>query len=179
MIQRIQSIFLFVAAGLCVAFLFLPTWMVVNNDVMEGKSYSIHATPMAVSVESSSMSLDNPFTTEALSFTSNTFLTAQFALTIGAALLLLVTIFLFNNRPLQIKMGYVGVILLMGVNVLMVPIRGYLQGLAGDPTIQPDMYQSVPQWGLAAPFLALLLTWFAIKRIQKDEKLVQGMDRFR
>jgi Domain of unknown function (DUF4293) len=179
MIQRIQTILLFLASAACVAFLFAPTWWVQNNNDEDGSSISISTTPMKALVESSAMSLDNPFTEKTLSFTENTFLLLQFGVTIGAAILLLVTIFLFSNRGLQIKLGYGALFLLMGVNILMIPIRNWIQDMAGQPSMVADMYLSGPKWGLALPLLALLLTWWAVKRIQKDEKLVQGMDRLR
>ncbi len=179
MIQRIQTVLLFLASALCVAFLFFPTWLVSNPDMGEGDAIKVVASPMGVSVERSAMSLTNAFTAEKLPFTANTFLLLQFGLTCVTAVLLLVTIFLYNNRALQIKLGYGALLALMLINFLMVPIRTWLQEMGGDPMIAPDMYQSLPQWGLAAPFLALILTWFAVKRIQHDEKLVKGMDRIR
>jgi hypothetical protein len=179
MIQRIQTIFLFLAAALCVAFLFFPTWMVMNPDTGDGGSKTIVTTPMGVLVETSAMSLDNPFTNETLSFTSNTFLLLQFLVTAITVILLLATIFLYQNRPLQIKLAYGGIFLIMVTNLMMIPIRSWVEEMGGDATVAGDMYQSIPQWGLGAPLLALLLTWFAIKRIQRDEKLVKGMDRLR
>lgn len=178
MIQRIQTVLLFLAAALCVAFLFLPTWLVMNPGLEDGNSKTILATPMGVSVESSEMGL-NAFSSKSMAFSENTFLMLQFGLTCLTAVLLLVTIFLYNNRSLQIKLGYVALLMLMGVNVLMVPIRSWLQEMGGDPGLGAEFYQSGPRWGLAATFAALLLVWFAVKRIQHDEKLVKGMDRMR
>ncbi|MBK9449644.1 MAG: DUF4293 domain-containing protein [Bacteroidetes bacterium] len=179
MIQRLQTILLFLASALCVAFLFFPTWMVVNPDNGEGGSKTITAYPMKVVVESSEMSLTNAFSTNALPLTENTFVLIQFIAVIAIAILLLVTIFMFNNRDLQVKMAYGAMFLFMGMFVMLVPIRTWLQEMGGDPTIAGELYQSVPQWGLGAPLTAMLLTWWAIKRIQKDEKLVQGMNRLR
>jgi hypothetical protein len=179
MIQRLQTILLFLASALCVAFLFFPTWMVVNPDTGEGGSKTITASPMKVTVESSEMSLTNAFSSNEIAFTDNTFLLIQFIVVLAIALLLLVTIFMFNNRGLQVKMGYGAMFLFMGMFVLLAPIRTWLQEMGGDPTIAADMYQSIPQWGLGAPLTAMLLTWWAIKRVQKDEKLVQGMNRLR
>ncbi|MFN8393950.1 MAG: DUF4293 domain-containing protein [Bacteroidia bacterium] len=179
MIQRIQTILLFLAAALCVAFLFFPTWLVMNPDDGDGGSKTITASPLSVRVESSQMSIDNPFTEETLGLTSNTFLTIQFGLVLVIAGLLLVTIFMYNNRQLQIKMAYGGIVLLMAMFVMLVPIRTWLQDMGGDATASGELYRSLPQWGLAAPLIALLLTWWAIKRIQKDEKMVRGMDRIR
>lgn len=179
MIQRLQTILLFLAAVLCVAFLFFPTWLVMNPDDGDGGSKTITASPMGVMVESSQMSIDNPFTTEHISFTGNTFLLIQFVLVILLAGVLLVDIFLYGNRALQIKVAYGAMLLFMAMFVMLIPIRSWLQEMGGDPTVSGDMYRSLPQWGLAGPFVAMLLTWWAIKRIQKDEKLVQGMDRIR
>lgn len=179
MIQRIQTVLLFLAAALCVAFLFFPTWLVMNPDTGDGGSKTITATPMSVAVETSAMSLTNPFTNESLSFTASPFLLIQFLLTCVTALLLLGTIFMYNNRPLQAKLAYGGVFLLMVINLMVIPIRNWLQEMGGDPTVAGELYQSIPQWGLGAPLLAMLLTWWAVKRIQRDEKLVKGMDRIR
>ena len=178
MIQRIQTVLLFLAAALCVAFLFLPTWLVSNPGIEDGNSKTILSTPMGVSVESSEMGL-NAFSSKTMGFSENTFLLLQFGLTCLTAALLLLTIFLYSNRPLQVKLGYVSLLMLMGINVLMIPIRNWLQEMGGDPGLGADFYQSVPRWGLAATFVALLLVWFAVKRIQHDEKLVKGMDRMR
>ncbi len=150
----------------------------MNPGLEDGNSKTILATPMGVSVESSEMGL-NAFSSKAMPFTENTFLILQFGLTCLTAVLLLVTIFLYNNRSLQIKLGYVALLMLMGINVLMVPIRSWLQEMGGDPGLGAEFYQSGPRWGLAATFVALLLVWFAVKRIQHDEKLVKGMDRMR
>lgn len=176
MIQRLQSILLFLAAGLNIVYLFLPFWGILNPDMEDGGSRTIEASPMHVNVSASQMSFDNPFTEETISFTDNTFMLIQLIIVVLVSILLVANIFLYNNRGLQIKIGYGAVVLLMVQFLLMVPIRTWLQDLAGAPG---SLYQSMPNYGLAAPLLALLLTWWSIKRIQKDEKLVQGMDRLR
>mgnify|MGYP003692192249 CR=1 FL=1 len=176
MIQRIQSIFLFLAASFNIAFLFLPFWAVMNPDMADGGSKTIDASPMHVEVATSQMSIDNPFSNETFSYSDNTFLLLQMIVVGLVSLLLLVNIFMYGNRGLQIKLGYGAIVLLMAQFLLMIPIRTWIQDMAG---VAGASYQSVPQFGLAAPVLALIFTWWAIKRIQKDEKMVQGMDRLR
>jgi small-conductance mechanosensitive channel len=179
MIQRLQTILFFLAAVLCVAFLFFPTWSVINPDDGEGGSRTLIAYPMKVRVEISEMNLDHPFSKSTLSVTDNTFLMLQFILVVATVLVLLVTIFLYGKRPLQIKVAYAAVFLLMLMFLTLIPVRSWLEEMGGDPAAAGSLYQSIPQWGLGAPLTAMLLTWWGVKRIQKDEKLVKGMDRLR
>jgi|JI10StandDraft_1071094.scaffolds.fasta_scaffold862928_2 ABC-type spermidine/putrescine transport system permease subunit II len=179
MIQRIQSIYLFLAAACCVAFLFLPTWMVVNPDTGDGGSKSLFSTPMCVVEESSTMSIDNPFSKKEMGLGDNLFLGLQFGLACFAAAVLLGAIFLYGNRRLQGQVVLGGILLLMLVIIMVVPVSSWLEELGGNNSISGDLYQSLPRWGLAAPGLALLMAWMARRRIAKDEKMVRDMDRIR
>jgi len=98
------------------------------------------------------------------------------ALTVLAALggiLALATIFLFNNRKLQIKLGY-GVILLAIALPLAAAALFY-----GEFSTLPANVKLTYGIGLAAPILALVFTGLANRFINKDEKLVKSMDRLR
>ena len=82
-------------------------------------------------------------------------------LTGGMALVGLVVMFLFKNRPLQARLCTV----LMAIGVI------YYIALA---VIQPKL-----EWYAAMPLVAVLLLFLAKKGIEKDEKLVKSLDRIR
>ncbi|MEM1217036.1 MAG: DUF4293 domain-containing protein [Bacteroidota bacterium] len=143
MIQRIQSIYLFLASGAL---------------------FGLFALPVA--------------TTEKERENSELFADAKFnlfdelpilAIVALAGAVLLVTIFLYNNRKLQMNLTKVGVLLVIGAC------------LFGGYTYWGDSAKSVaePAVGVALPVLALIFAWLAHRGIKSDEKLVQSMDRLR
>ena len=98
------------------------------------------------------------------------------ALTILAALggaLALLTIFLFNNRQLQIKLGYGVILLAIALPIVAVAL------FYGQFNALPTNIKLTYGIGLAAPILALIFTGLANRFINKDEKLVRSMDRLR
>jgi hypothetical protein len=193
MIQRLQTILLFLAAGAMVAFLFLPTFDVTALQETPGSEFhketSISATPTKIKItkfDNENIDWNNPSSIfsdaeegneKTIPITENIFYLLRL-ITVGlVAGILLVTIFLYNNRSLQIKLSYGAIILTMVQFILAFPISNWLTETARlGMTTEPDASH---KWGLGIPLLALLLTWWAIKRIQKDEKLVRGMDRIR
>lgn len=82
-------------------------------------------------------------------------------------------IFLYNNRPVQIKLSYLTMvvsILLMVVAVLLV-FNERTSG-AGAETISESA-------GVAMPVISLIMSILAARNIKKDENTVQSMDRLR
>jgi hypothetical protein len=79
-------------------------------------------------------------------------------------------IFLFKNRPLQIKISTLGII----ISLLALGLQ-FISGTAGMANIAEA---SRPVARLL-PIVALLLGYMAIYFIRKDEKLVKSMDRLR
>lgn len=143
MIQRIQSIFLFLSAA---------------------ASLSLFGVPLA--------------TTDAPEATSNLFADSQYTLSddpilMGffglAAALLLVGIFLFRNRILQIRLSWLSIALLLGG-------LGYGFYLLSADSAQAD---AVPAFGLAFPIVGIVLAYLAKVFIHKDERLVRSADRLR
>ena len=135
MIQRIQTIWLLLAAASGFATLKLPFYI-----------GSIGNTPA-----------------ESFTAMSDTFL---MILTVAAAIIALVTLFLFNNRKLQFRIGLVGLAISLGNIVLyFVDIKKYDTG------------------GIALfcifSFIIPLFFLFALRGIYKDEKLVKSVDRLR
>ena len=77
------------------------------------------------------------------------------------AIVALVTIFLYRNRPLQTTLCNV---------VMCVGILFYIVLAVKQP---------VMEWFWALPLAGILLTFLARKAIVKDEKLVRSLDRIR
>ncbi len=87
--------------------------------------------------------------------------------------LALVAIFLFRNRPLQMKLGYAGMV--AAVLVIVVAIVLFMnasQNMATDIKVEDEL-------GVFAPPVALLFIILANRFIKKDENLVKSMDRLR
>lgn len=89
-----------------------------------------------------------------------------------AALLPLVTIFLFKKRLLQIRLCVVELVLLLGSVVLEVGLLLRSRAAAGAGNFAftaADVF----------PLVALILTWLALRAIFKDQILVKSLDRIR
>lgn len=87
-----------------------------------------------------------------------------------AAMLTLVVIFMFKNRSLQITLARLGIFLTTFCTILL----GYeIKNL-------PQGFQNIqPQIGIAAPILAIVGLFFAIKGIKDDIKLLKSAERLR
>lgn len=143
MIQRIQSIYLFLAAAAVLALFAIP-----------------FATTPEVQADSAIFA-DATFNVQ-----DSVPMMAGFGLT-GA--LLLVIIFLYNNRKLQMTLTKVG-LFFAGVGV----------GLAAQRFFT-DSASDAAQFsvGVALPVLAVIFAFLALRSINKDEKLVRSVDRLR
>lgn len=109
-----------------------------------------------------------------ISFTENPFHLAFFSLVVIASAWLFLSIFQYHNRKRQMKWGYVGLValLLEVLSLVLFTNNGpfLLGGSSGGIEVQ---------WGFALPVLALVLVWWAIRRIKADEELVRSVDRIR
>lgn len=92
----------------------------------------------------------------------------------GAMLVFLASIFLFKNRGLQVKVVLLGLVIVLGVAGL----SGFLMNTHSKLAEAAGQTLSI---GLGAGnvILAAALGAMAWKSINKDEKLVQSMDRLR
>ncbi len=145
MIQRIQSILLLLAAAAVFALFKLPF----------GSSETIAA---------SALFSDGVFTIQ-----DHVGLLGLFC---AAGAIAFISIFLFNNRPLQLKLSRVAII----ANVIGIILAAVL--FMQDSNA---MGAAVPEeeLGLGLPILSIIFAAFAIRFINKDEKLVKSMDRLR
>jgi hypothetical protein len=135
MIQRIQTIWLLLAAACGFATLKLPFYI-----------GSIGNAPA-----------------ESFTAMSNTFL---MILTVAAAIIALVALFLYNNRKLQFKIGITGLV----VSILNIALY-FLQAKKYDT----GGIALFCVFAFAVPVLFIL----ALRGIYKDEKLVKSVDRLR
>ena len=144
MIQRIQTIFLLLGSGSCFGLLGLPV-AETDQAVQTGNSF---------------------FADQAYTIQDNTALLVIF---LAAALLFLGGIFLYGNRPLQMRLSLTSLFLV----VLGIVLGIYL--FVQDPAAA----QAGAEAGIALPVLAAIFAVLAYRNIQKDEKLVRSADRLR
>ena len=145
MIQRLQSIFLFLSA-LCFGTLF--------------------KLPFATSDKPSAQFLSDRIYD----------ITDHVALIIVAGLgagLSLISIFLFKNRNLQLKFGYLTIVL-----AILLPIIAFLLFTNESKNIDSTV-QVHDQLGIYLPVAAVLFSALSNYYIRKDDKLVKSMDRLR
>src|SRR4051812_21023307 len=136
MIQRIQSIYLFLAALAAIVFLFLPFGKIQwNGSIVVIKAIMV----------------------------------IYFNVLCGAvATVSFISIFLFNNRKLQMKTVLLSILLsvgLIGLSVFAIVLH------------QKDHYQFGP--AVIIPIFVLIFNFLAYKGIKHDENLVRSMDRLR
>ena len=145
MIQRIQTIFLLLAGGAFGALFALPfasTTTAETEGIFSDSVYNI---------------MDNP---------------ALLALAIAGILISLVAMFSFRKRPVQMKLGYLGMVVAILIPVVaLLFFSSQVEGLSDQPTTD--------ELGMFVPGLALIFFIVANYFIRKDDKLVKSMDRLR
>ncbi len=92
---------------------------------------------------------------------------ALLVMTILIVLLSFVTIFLYNNRVLQMNLGKLNIVLLLGL----IGVAGYLFRTLSVTTSLG--------LGIMIPALVFVFVLLANRNINKDEKLVRSADRLR
>ena len=154
MIQRIQTVFLFLAVIALVLFNIFPYWQSAvdtNGELVRLMSYAL----LTGSVEETTYNFGYYVVVGGLS---------------GVAIvLLIIEIFSYKNRLLQMKIA-IGISFLMSINLVLmtlfiVNLQKQQEGTFGI--------------GVFIFALAMLLNILARRFIQKDEKLVRSVDRLR
>lgn len=143
MIQRIQSIFLLLGSGACFSLLGLPVsdteTAVAGSQLFADRTFDVYDSPVLL------------------------------GLFLGAGALLLIGIFLFRNRKLQMNLSWLGIALVVG-------------GLGfGFYLLSQDAAQDAATFasGTVMPLLAIVFAYLAKVFIGKDERLVRSADRLR
>jgi len=154
MIQRIQTVFLFLAVLALAAFNILPYWQVSATE--DGGGHQLMSYGFARFV-------NGEFTLEYGLYS------IVAAISIIAGIIILIEIFNYKNRILQLKLAIANS-LLMSVN--MVLMTYFIINIQEE-------YQGSFDLGIFIFALAMLLNILARRFIQKDEKLVRSVDRLR
>lgn len=144
MLQRIQTIYLLLAAVLTIAAMCLPLATLYTNGILTGTAYAL-----GVNLQPGVMSI------------------VSFVLFGLSTAILLINIFQFKHRPLQIKFCIVAELLLL-VATLLIAYAIYATGQEMRPTVFASF-----------PVVAIVLTIMASSRIKHDERLVRSADRLR
>lgn len=146
MIQRVQSIF-FLLAALCFGGEFLTAFATSSSSVagmFKDQLYNLY---------------DHP---------------ALLAICGLGALLSLVTIFLYKNRNLQKKLGYL--IITLAILLPIVAVLLYTNDNAASDEVTANISDSV---GLYLPLGMILFAALAVRGVSRDNDLVESMDRLR
>ena len=157
MIQRIQTIFLFLVILLGVAAFFFP----IMSFTAEGLTYTMNLYNTIVGDDISNILSDN--------------------LGVGVMqaivqLVALAAILLFKNRSLQIKIGKL-IILLIAFQIAAIVM--YSDIIKSLMDISPDYVLVSFEFGAVLPVISLICAYLAVFFIRKDDKLVRSADRLR
>ena len=154
MIQRVQSIYLFFSMILMILIFFFPIARLIGG---ENQTFLLNF---------SGIYKTNPDGHE---------------LIIGAiplAIILIaipvisfVTIYLYKNRMLQIRLTIFNILLMLGSAGLM-----FFYIRHGQGKLDAEVYYSFP---IVLPLVSAILTYLAFRGIKKDEELVRSYDRIR
>lgn len=154
MIQRIQTVYLLIAELLIGLLFFVPFADVVGKD---GSIYRFDIKGLA---------LEGAQKPEIISSSLPLIILCALSL-----LLILVTIYKFKNRILQMKLSKVCIFLVLGLAGLI-----YFYLLSGAKVVSGTY--SLQIYSLF-PVIAAILIYLAIRAINKDELLVRSIDRIR
>ncbi len=145
MIQRIQTLFFLLAAATFIALFYLPF---AFSDVSAGE-----------------MLQDKLYTVEDHLLLGG--------LCILGGILSIVAIFLFKNRPLQMRIGYFIIIAAIFIIILAI-------GLFINESQSYNSPVNISEgFGIGMPVLTIVLVVLANRFIKKDENTVRSMDRLR
>lgn len=152
MIQRIQSLYLVIIAGLMISALFLPLAYFWSGKI----EYQLYAFSLKSAVET----VGTPYLGLLLLLT---------------AVLPVVTLFLYKKRLLQIRLCAVNMVLLIGA-IIFIAIYYYLSARMFSNV---EFTHRGFRLAVIFPLLSLILNYLAIRAIFKDEMLVRSLDRIR
>lgn len=163
MIQRIQTVFLFLIAIAMICVLFLPIWSKTDTN---GQEYVLNAFSLAATTAATTSG------TTAASVSKATVAIA--VLSILAALVALYEIFQYKNRLTQMKLGFLNTLLLAAV----MGSCFYYVNYVGEEMLKSET-RGEYEAGFYLPLLALALNALANRFIRRDEQLVRSVDRLR
>ncbi len=155
MLQRIQTVYLFLVFVFGLLYLLLPlATLGVGHEVYTLKSYEV------VAPERITAHVD-------VTFFRAVFLTVLFA----HMILTVITTYKYKKRLLQLKLGNLNLLLLL---ILIVLSFFYIDAIKNQ--IAAEVSYSV---GLFFPFISIILILLANRGIRKDEALIRSINRVR
>ena len=149
MIQRIQTIYLLVVSILMIVCMCTPVGSIISAD-NEISAFTNLSITMGNGTKDYA-----PW--------------ALFVILLLVAALSFGTIFMFKKRMLQIRLTIFSIVMLIG----------YYLTLAAFIFMLADNASFTPSWTICLPFVAIVLSWLAIRAIGADEALVKAYDRLR
>lgn len=165
MIQRIQSIYLALAAILGVSDVFVPAWTFESGQEVE----KVTAWAVSATATAGEAARQDTFWVDSIPHS------VWFVMTVLVPIFIIAIIFLYQDRMRQIRLCQIAMI---GVGIeivatMMDVMKGphWLLGGANNA--------GTPFVGFGLSVLSLMLVWMASKSILKDEKLVRSAERLR
>ena len=155
MIQRIQTVYLLIVAGLFIALMFLPLAVVRSGDAF----FLYDMTGLNTLTQPSEL----VFSTWPLMI-----------LAIIIVLLSFVIIFIYKRRVLQIRICIFNSLIIVGFCIL---FGLYIWQMEKSSTMQ-EISVSLRIWA-SFPVISLILNYLAIRNIGADEVLVRSLERLR
>jgi len=155
MIQRIQTVYLLLAAGLFFALFFLPLAVIRSGDIL----YLFQVSGLQTTTADAEL------------------VYPAWALLVIAAIIVLlsfVILFSYKYRLLQIRMCIYNTLLMIGFCLL---AGFYLWQFSNSPNL-PDMSISLRFWA-CFPIIAIIFNYLAIRNIGADEALIRSLERLR
>lgn len=155
MLQRIQTIWLFLASTALFALFLFPTvqWLGLDGQAHAAKVSGVYGTLQQQIVQTEGFTL--------LSIVC-----------VLIAIFPFIIIFFYQNRALQIKLCYAGIAAVLGFSFWLAKT---IQQAANKTSFSVDNYGI----GAILPSLTILFFILAIRGIRKDENLIRSADRLR
>jgi hypothetical protein len=155
MIQRIQTVWLFLASAALFCLFLFPYLNILSDD---GKSKEIKVTGVYQNVNGQAVQTE-PFLLLTI-------------VTVVVALLPCLIIFYYRNRKQQIMMCYIAIAIIIGHYYWLVTNGTHAIG---------SVQLQIGNLGIGAilPSIAIILILMAIRGIRNDEKLIRSADRLR
>jgi len=158
MLQRIQTLYLAIVAIACILLFFFP--LANYYDELQG-NYKFFIYGVQSMDPEPKVSFPAYFTIPLI------------FLVVVSFIFSVVTIFLYKNRPMQIRICAFNV--LANIVLIMVIFFFYATRIKTMTQIEPEYAYS----GMALPLISLALLVLASRAIRKDESLVKSADRLR